>query len=83
MDIASGRFRVDKSSDSSTVTEYISVTLEQERPDGTQFADVLPLGDETSLMSGESSWWHECSVVLTVGSIRCDLRHRRYPFRDR
>jgi hypothetical protein len=51
VDIASGRFRVDKSSDSSTITEYISVTLEQERPDGTQFADVLPLGDETSLMN--------------------------------
>jgi hypothetical protein len=62
VDIASGRFRVDKGSGSSIVTECSSVTLGQERPGGAQLTDGLPLGGETSLMSGGSSWWHECSV---------------------
>jgi hypothetical protein len=62
-DTALGRFRVDKGSDSSIVTEYSSVTLEQEGPGGAQFTDGLPLDGETSPMSGGSSWWHECSVV--------------------
>ena len=52
MDIASGRFRVDKGSDSSIVAECSSVTLEQESPGGVQFTDGLPPGGETSLMSG-------------------------------
>lgn len=55
MDIVSGRFRVDEGSDSSIVTEYSSVTLEQERPGGAQVTDGLPLGGETSPMSGGSS----------------------------
>lgn len=63
MDIAFGRFRVDKGSDSSIVTEYSSVTLEQERLGGAQFTDGLPLDDEMSPMIGGSCWWHECSVV--------------------
>jgi hypothetical protein len=63
VDTSFGRFRADKGSDSSIVTEYSSVTLEQERPGGAQFTDGLPLDGETSSMSGGSSWWHECSVV--------------------
>jgi hypothetical protein len=63
VDITSGRFRVDKGSDSSIVTVYSSVTLEQERPGGAQVVDGLPLGGETSPMSCGSSGWHECSVV--------------------
>jgi len=63
VDTVSGRFGVDEGSDSSIVTEYSSVTLEQERTGGAQITDGLPLGGETSLMSGGSSWCHECSVV--------------------
>jgi|HubBroStandDraft_6_1064221.scaffolds.fasta_scaffold4313837_1 hypothetical protein len=55
MGIVSGRFRVDEGSDSSIVTEYSSVTLEQERPGGAQVADGLPLGGEASPMSGGSN----------------------------
>jgi hypothetical protein len=54
VDIAPGRFRVDEDSGSSVVTEYSSVTLEQERPGGVQVTDGLPLGNETSPMSGGS-----------------------------
>jgi hypothetical protein len=63
MDIASGRFRADKGSDSSVITEHSSVTLEQERPGGVQFTDGLSLDGETSPISGGSSWWYERSVV--------------------
>jgi len=55
VDIVSGRFRVDEGSDSSIVAEYSSVMLEQERPGGAQVTDGLPLGGQTSPVSGGSS----------------------------